>query len=166
MRGEESRSLLITGNSQGELLLAVLLVGLLMAEAVREVPGLLQRVSQAEAFGLSMQSKVHWIETWAHHGVGSPAAGATPFVPKNGGQYMEFLQSAPGDVTANFILASRFGPEGALLTFRPAFAEDSAFSVLWVCGRAPVPRGFKALGENHTTLAPGQLLSACREPAT
>lgn len=162
MQGEERRSLLMTGNSLGELLLVCGLVGLMLTEALSGVQAAARHITQVEVFSLITADKVHWVEAWANDGVRPPES--TPvFESFAEGKYVSSFAADTGDGTASFLLTAETGLEGEMLTFRPAFPRDSQHSVIWVCGRAAVPKGFVARGSNYTTLAPGDLLSTCRE---
>jgi type IV pilus assembly protein PilA len=163
MQGEERRSLLMTGMSLGELLLVILLIGVILTEGMSGMQAAMRHIAQVEVFSLVAVDKVHWVETWANDGV-QPAEATAPFESSARGKYLSAFAADSGDGTANFILTAETGLEGETLTFRPAFPEGSQHIVTWVCGFAPVPRGFVARGENQTTLAPADLLASCRAP--
>lgn len=156
----------MSGMSLGELLLAFLLVGLMLTEAVRDMQAGIRRVSQTEIFSLVTADRLHWVETWANDGF--RAADATPgFQSLAEGKFVTAMGSGTGDGTASFVFTAESGAlEGEVVTIRPAFPADSRHSVVWVCGLARAPRGFVASGANRTTLTPDQLLSTCRAPIT
>jgi hypothetical protein len=161
MQGEERRSLLMTGMSLGELLLVAVLTGVILTEAMSGMQAAIAHIAQIEVFGLVAVDKVHWVETWANDGV-QPAGTTAPFQSSASGKYVSAFAAETGDGTANFILTAETSLRGGMLTFRPAFPEGSQHIVTWVCGWAPVPKGFVARGANRTTLLPPDLLSSCR----
>jgi hypothetical protein len=156
----------MTGMSLGELLLVFLLVGVILSEGLRNVQAAVQHVSQTEIFALSIANKEYWVETWANDGLRPPESVA-PFEASKDGEYVASWDDQAVDGTATFALTARMGAlVGDQVTLRPAFSAATNFSVLWVCGFAPVPRGFVARGANRTTLEPAQLVSTCRAPQT
>jgi hypothetical protein len=48
-------------------------------------------------------------------------------------------------------------------SIRPAVVDNEAPNVLWVCGSHPPPQGFRALGEDLTTIPPEENFKFCRK---
>ena len=155
------------GFSLGEFLCAFLVVGVLAALFVGTAPAIGARAAQVENFGLTLATREYWVETWANDGIRAPAESPGYFREADG-KYGAASDLNVADGAVSFISkAAARSLDGGVVTFRPAFsAADAPFSILWVCGNAPVPQGFTVRGENHTSLADAQLLSRCRRPLT
>jgi len=115
---------------------------------------------QVEALGLATRAKVHWTEVWANDGMRSDA---TPLLDDTDGKYV-FPVDGDSWGTANFVFGENSGQlRGDILSLRPAFSDgELAHTIVWVCGRAPAPRGFTVRGENETTIPASKLVAACR----
>jgi type IV pilus assembly protein PilA len=163
MRGAERQSLLFAGFSLGELLTAMLLLAAITSSALSYVPAAAVHAAQAEVLGITTDARLYWIERWANDGVSDTAP---PAVSPIDGRYAESIDDVQGDGTLSFIFKGTMPPlEGGVVTFRPAFPADGAgHAVIWVCGHAAAPRGFAVRGENHTSIAPKDLIARCRGP--
>lgn len=171
----QDTSLLVSGFSLGEGLAVVALVGVLTALAVQPVRDSIDRFKVTEALWLSVNQKIDWIEQWATHG-GMPVRrsqvapnGATLRLVTglyfdNPDRYIMHLSGVDTAATDGMIVFTMNAPSPQpTLAFRPAFGPgETPATILWLCGRASVPRSFARSGEDRTSLSNEKLPSPCR----
>ncbi len=173
-------SLLVSGLSLGEGLAVALIFGVLLLVVLTRYRAALTHTAVSEVLGLSSVARIAWIEQWAVRGAMPVSDGALRAsaprqtlqalagfrqLPEGGwSRYVQALDETAVDGQIVFRLRGLNLPSKSLIVhFRPAFGPgESPATVLWLCGRAPVPNGFLRVGEDQTTLSNDELPSSCR----
>jgi len=153
---------MIWGISTNELLCSVALIGMLVAVAIPNLVQVLSRVAQVEAFSLVGRNKLYWADVWANDGI-RDVSESPAFALAEKGSYMDSAPNNRADGGMDMVFKSRFHRlEGGVLTIRPAISTSGSGAVIWVCGRAPAPRGFTARGQQSTNILDSELIHTCR----
>jgi hypothetical protein len=166
MRGVEDRARLIWGVSTGEFLFAALLFAVIIGTCLANTRRIFPKLAAIEVFSLATYNKVYWGEAWAVEG--KRAFDIKPLFSDQPGKYVLPGAMDHPDAAISFYFTERM-PEVAdqRLTIRPAFSDgEDSYSVIWLCGRAPVPRGFTVNARDHTNIADEYLNVSCRSPRT
>ncbi len=168
-------SLLVAGFSLGEGIAVVALVGILMAGALKPVRGSFDHFATTEALRMSTPQKLDWAEQWAVHGdmpvsrsqvtpkglALRQVTGLSIDKPNDLSKYLSSVDQRATDGMTVFTLKSPASQP--TLALRAAFGPgEYPATVLWLCGRAPVPSGFVRVGADRTSLADETLPSPCR----
>jgi hypothetical protein len=174
-RDTYATSLLASGFSLGEGVAVVALIGVLIALALMPVRHSMDHFTSTEVLWMSAPQKLDWAEQWAVHGdmpvSRSRAApkgktlrqvtGLSIDRPDDLSRYLSSIDRRTTDGMTVFTLKAR-APRSTI-ALRAAFGPgEYPATVLWLCGRAPVPRGFVRVGEDRTVLADEALPSPCR----
>ncbi len=173
MKQTEGRVHPVWAFSLGELLFTVALLGVLAGLALREFPKIMASAAATEPFSMAVTTRVNWSEHWAVHGDWPQAPVTTivvarPVAHRVAGTINDGTYTAQSDAAGNGSVTFTFNAklshiEGRLLTLRPAFsAGEFPDTLLWVCGQAAIPRGFRVVGHDLTDLSGDDLPSACR----
>jgi len=163
MQGITGRAQLIWGFSAGEFLCVFLLLGMLTGLFLTQVPNIFPRIAATEVLNLAVRSKIYWAEQWAVDGVREPAV-AIPLAAGQKGVFADALPDEDADGSVSYEFTGKLRVlAGMVLTVRPALSAGDLRSVIWVCGHAPIPRGFAVRGADRTEMPAGFLNVSCRD---
>jgi hypothetical protein len=167
-------SLLISGFSVGEgVAVFALLAGVTLVAALQISPAI-ARVTAMEAISLSTHPKVDWMERWAlggdlpvRDGKVVTAAIAVSGIELEVLPPSRYYAQVPKSDTQDFAIYRRHGDQksfgGDQLQILPAFGPGAVpQTMVWLCGRAPIPPGFTRAGVERTTVPNLALPSVCR----
>ena len=147
-----------------ELLMAIAIVGLLMAVALKYYQTAIAKARISEGLMGSSELRLrthehyavtgHWLSVSADEAKDEQRmanTGLEQMVAENGAitvQYPDSLQDLLG---------------GSRLTLRPATRpHEQAMSLMWLCGQTAVPSGFVVQGDDQTDIPSLNLVAQCR----
>ena len=174
-RDEYDATLLVSGFSLGEGIAILALLGGLIALALNPARTSIDHFAATETLLMSTPHRIDWSEQWAIHGE-IPASGSEAITrgntlrqsngrsikdPSDLGRFISRVDQRATDGMIVFTLKAP-APQPTI-AFRAAFGPgESPATMLWLCGRALVPRGFVRVGADRTSLVDAKLPSPCR----
>jgi len=165
MSGVTDRARLHWGVSLGETLLVALLIGVMLALTLGNVLNIFVKTAATEALSLSAPIKLYWAERWANDGPQETSAlpADTPGL-RGTSKYFALADVEQADGAVTFAFNDQFSfMDGRQITMRAASGPgEYPATLVWICGRAPVPHGFTVRGVDRTDTDTAQLPSPCR----
>jgi type IV pilus assembly protein PilA len=158
-------TMLYTGFSLIEMMVALLIIAILATIAVPQYGMYMSRDKVAQAAELAESIRAD-IRSYYQQHQSFPRDNADAGVPPEDkllGNYVEAMRVENGAVHIHLGNKASEFLQDRTLTMRPITVDGSPDSpISWICGNASVPDGMSAKGVNRTDIKPGMLPLSCR----